>query len=433
MQTVPSWPRPDVPALPPGPPVSLYDSASGALRRVHPDSGEALLYVCGITPYDATHLGHAATYLAFDTLARAWRSAGLRVRTAQNITDVDDPLLERARSTGRDWRQIALEQSELFRSDMTALRIVPPDAYVRVQDVLEETGEAVRRMLDEGTAYLVPVPADARPAARSPEAHDVYFDIAAAERSGVWRLGSAARTPAAEREALFREFGGDPDRPGKRGPLDPLLWRAAREGEPAWPSPAGEGRPGWHVECAVIATGALGPTVTVQAGGRDLRFPHHDLSAGHAAALTGEPFADVFAHAGLVAYRGEKMSKSLGNLVLVSRLREAGADPAAIRLAVLSHHYREDWEWREEELRAAESRLERWRAAAVGAPQAGPGEGKEPSPTVLALQTALADDLDTPAAIAAVDEWAARAGGTPGAGDVPRAVDALLGIDPSAS
>lgn len=389
----------------------LHNSASERLEPVRTVDGVARLYVCGITPYDATHLGHAATYLAFDTLGRALRQSGVEVDYAQNITDVDDPLFERANATNVDWQELAQEQTDLFRSDMAALRVIPPDSYVRVQDVLVETADAVGRLVERDLGYAVPTP-DA-------DGDDIYFDLAAVEASGLYEPGFVSHFAPERLAEAFVEFGGDPDREGKRSTFDPLLWRAARPEEPSWPSPVGRGRPGWHVECAIIATGALGEHVSIQAGGRDLRFPHHEMSAAHASGLTGKPFADHYAHAGLIAYEGTKMSKSLGNLVLVSKLVAAGHDPAAIRLAVLSHHYREDWEWFDGELDAAAARLDTWRAAAARS---------EPSPEhapVQRLREAIADDLDTPAAIRLVDEWAAQE--RPSAA-MRTAVDALLGI-----
>jgi len=439
VQTVASWPAPSLPTVPGGGgPISLFDSATGRVEPTSTPDGAATLYVCGITPYDATHLGHASTYVAFDTLGRAWRDAGLRVRFAQNITDVDDPLLERAEKTGRDWREIALDQTDLFRGDMRALRVIPPDAYVRVQDSIDETASAVAAYLDAGFAYRVPIAADADPAPVDPDATDVYFDVAAAGERTPWTLGSTTPLDAQARAEAFVEFGGDPDRPGKRGPFDPLVWRAARTGEPSWDTIVGPGRPGWHIECAVIATGELGGTVSVQAGGRDLTFPHHDLSAGHASALTGEPFARHFAHAGLIAYDGTKMSKSLGNLVLVSKLTASGVDPAAIRLAIVRHHYRADWEWTDMELAEAQAQLASWRAHADAvAKEAGPNDADAeplaaPTPEDVAasafarrMREAIAADLDTPAVVQIVDEWAATGSADP---VVPALVDALLGI-----
>jgi L-cysteine:1D-myo-inositol 2-amino-2-deoxy-alpha-D-glucopyranoside ligase len=367
------------------------------------------MYVCGITPYDATHLGHAATYLAFDLVQRVWRDAGLAVHYVQNVTDVDDPLLERAAQTGEDWRALAEREIQLFRDDMTALRVLPPDDFVGAVEAIPAITEAIGAMVEQGSAY--------------PVEQDLYFPIAAAP--GFGRESNYDRETMLE---LFAERGGDPERAGKRDPLDSLLWRGRRPGEPSWNSPLGPGRPGWHIECSVIALNRLGMGFDVQGGGSDLAFPHHEHSAAHAEALTGTaPFARHYVHAGMIGLDGEKMSKSRGNLVLVSKLRAAGVDPMAVRLALLDGHYRADREWTGGRLPAAEARLRRWREAA--ARPAGP-----PADALLgALRARLADDLDTVGAIAALDRWAEaalREGGRDEA--APRlaadAADALLGV-----
>jgi L-cysteine:1D-myo-inositol 2-amino-2-deoxy-alpha-D-glucopyranoside ligase len=407
---VKSWPRPDIPKLDGAAPLPrIFDTATQALVEAAP-TDVARLYVCGITPYDATHIGHASTYVAFDMLQRLWLDAGYRVHYAQNITDIDDPLLERAAQTGMEWRDLADQQIELFRRDMASLNILPPDDYVAVTEMIEQIAEAVCILLDRGLAYRVPTP-DARTG-------DIYFDNAAAQAVAPWRIGAESNLDRSGMLALFAQRGGDPDRPGKRDALDPLLWRAAREGEPSWPSRVGEGRPGWHIECSVIALTHLGKDLTVQGGGSDLIFPHHDLSAGHAAALSGHPLARVYSHAGMVAYQGEKMSKSLGNLVLVSRLLKDGADPRAIRLAILAHHYRADWEWTDEVLPDAAGRLERWVATPAGVASVGA--------IVDAVRSALANDLDTPEALRLIDEAAAIGVDDPAL--LAAATDALLGI-----
>ncbi|QGQ19175.1 cysteine--1-D-myo-inosityl 2-amino-2-deoxy-alpha-D-glucopyranoside ligase [Cellulomonas sp. JZ18] len=411
-----TWPAPQIPRLPgEGGPVLVHDTASGRLVEAAPGP-EATLYVCGITPYDATHLGHAATYIAFDVLVRAWRDAGKRVTYASNVTDVDDPLLERAAATGVDWQALADDQGALFRSDMTALGVVPPDVYRGVVETVPQIAEAVRRMLEAGAAYRVPTP-DA-------EGDDVYADVSVDPA-----FGTVARLDEATMHALSAERGGDPDRPGKRSPLDPLLWRAERPGEPAWDAPGlGRGRPGWHIECAVIAADGLGVPFDVQGGGSDLVFPHHESSDSHLRVLDGGAAARVHVHAGMVGYDGQKMSKSLGNLVLVSRLVADGVDPMAVRLAVLAHRYRDDWEWTAADLTAAQERLATWRRALAG------NGGPDAAPVLAAVRAAVADDLDTPTALAAVDAWArtALAGEVPveeGApGVVARTVDALLGV-----
>ncbi|WP_404313369.1 cysteine--1-D-myo-inosityl 2-amino-2-deoxy-alpha-D-glucopyranoside ligase [Agrococcus terreus] len=415
-----AWERPGVPSLDDlglgrGERPAVHDTKRDE-RVVVPYGDSATMYTCGITPYDATHLGHAFTYLAFDTLTRAWLDAGVPVRTAMNSTDVDDPLLERAARDGVDWRELAEQQQELFREDMAALRVIPPDAWIAVTERVDRIGDAVRRMVDSGDAYLLPVP-DGDGAAEG--AHDVLFDTT---RTRAFPIGLGSRTDHDEMVALTREFGGDPDRPGKRSPLDPLLWRAERPGEPAWESAVGRGRPGWHVECTEIAMDELGSPFTVAAGGRDLRFPHQELQAHHALALGAPLFSEIRMGAGLVAYDGSKMSKSLGNLVLVSRLREAGARPAAIRLALLAHHWRVDWEWHDEELEAAEQRLDRW-AAWARTPNDDPSLQDSIVPW---LRVTIASGLDTPAALQAVDDFVLRAPADEGS---IAAIDALLGID----
>ncbi|HWG92936.1 MAG TPA: cysteine--1-D-myo-inosityl 2-amino-2-deoxy-alpha-D-glucopyranoside ligase [Mycobacteriales bacterium] len=402
-----SWPATAVPVLPrtdgtPG--LRLHDSSTRGLVDVRP-AGTARLYVCGITPYDATHLGHARTYLAFDTLVRVWLDAGLEVEYAQNVTDIDDPLLERAERDGEDWRDVAARETQLFREDMTALRVLPPQHYVGAVEAMAEIADAVVRLRDAGLAYDVD--------------GDLYFPVA-----GLDRFGAVSGLDRSAMTALFAERGGDPERPGKRDPLDALLWRAERPDEPAWDSPLGRGRPGWHVECAAIALGRLGDAVDVQGGGSDLVFPHHEHSALEAEALTGaRPFARAYVHAGMVGLDGEKMSKSRGNLVFVSRLRAERTDPGALRLALLSTHYRTDTAWTPGALVEGEQRLARWRAA-VARP-AGPSGAA----LLAAVRAALADDLGTPAALAAVDAWAGTDGDDPGAPAlVADAVDALLGV-----
>jgi L-cysteine:1D-myo-inositol 2-amino-2-deoxy-alpha-D-glucopyranoside ligase len=400
-----AWPAPPVPDLPgTGRPLRLFDTTAGAVRETAPGD-PARMYVCGITPYDATHLGHAATYLAFDLVQRVWRDGGHRVRYVQNVTDVDDPLLERAAHTGENWAHLAQREIELFREDMTALRVLPPDEFIGAVEAVPELTEAITRLLSSGAAYRV--------------GPDIYFDIRASGRFG-YESGLDRDTML----QLFAERGGDPNHLGKRDALDSLLWRGHRYGEPFWDTELGRGRPGWHIECSVIALNRLGMGFDVQGGGSDLVFPHHEHSAAHAEALTGEhPFAKHYVHAGMIGLDGEKMSKSRGNLVLVSKLRAAGVDPMAVRLALLDGHYRADREWTGGRLPAAESRLERWRGA-VARPT-----GADAASVRAAVRDRLADDLDTCAALEAVDAWCGAGGTDPSAPDEVRdLVDALLGI-----
>ncbi|GAC1375794.1 MAG: cysteine--1-D-myo-inosityl 2-amino-2-deoxy-alpha-D-glucopyranoside ligase [Pseudarthrobacter sp.] len=421
-----SWTSRPVPVLPGTmPAIRLFDTALG--REVSlPASGEQSMYVCGITPYDATHMGHAASYVAFDLLNRAWRDAGFKVAYVQNVTDVDDPLLERATATGVDWRDLAASQIDLFQTDMEALNVIAPDHYVGAVESVHLIVPAIERLVKLGLAYRV------AGAAGEPDG-DVYYDVEAAGKQSVapdaWTLGSISRLGEAEMLELFAERGGDPGRAGKRQALDPLLWRVAREGEPSWPGgELGQGRPGWHIECTVIAQQYLPAPFTVQGGGSDLIFPHHEMGAGHAYSLAGVPLAHHYAHAGMVGLGGEKMSKSKGTLVLVSKLRGNGEEPAAIRLAILAHHYRSDWSWTAEGFEEAKTRLATWRRALPVAP-AGSAAGM-----IREMRSALAADLDAPAALAAVDRWAAAATQSPEAGCqqdqalVTDAVEALLGV-----
>lgn len=397
----------------------VRDTSTGELVVAAPGP-DATLYVCGITPYDATHLGHAATYVAFDLLVRGWLDEGKRVRYASNVTDVDDPLLERAEATGVDWRELAADQTALYLEDMTALGVVPPDVYTGAVESVPDVVAAVRAMVASGTAYVVGVPD-----AHGQGAADVYADVSADPA-----FGEVARLDRDAMLALFGERGGDPARPGKRDPLDPLLWRSARPGEPSWDGgDLGHGRPGWHIECAVIARDGIGLPFDVQGGGSDLRFPHHEMSTSHARLLDAGHGARSHVHTGMVGLHGEKMSKSLGNLVLVSRLRADGVDAMAVRLAILDHHYATDWEWTDGVLRAGRARLERWRASVSG------NGGPAADATLAEVRAALADDLDAPRALRAVDAWAdaSLAGdtaevheGAPGV--IARTVNALLGV-----
>jgi L-cysteine:1D-myo-inositol 2-amino-2-deoxy-alpha-D-glucopyranoside ligase len=408
-----SWPAPEVPVLPgDGPGLRLFDSADRQVRPVSPGY-TATMYVCGITPYDATHLGHAATYLTFDLIARLWQDSGRRVHYVQNVTDVDDPLFERADRDGVDWRELAARETQLFRDDMSALRVLPPQDYVAATEAIGEVIELVEKMLASGAAYVVD----------DPEFPDVYFRADATAQFG-YESGYDLDTM----RVLFAERGGDPDRPGKAGGLDGLLWRAARPGEPSWPSPFGPGRPGWHVECSAIALTRLGMGFDVQGGGSDLIFPHHEFSAAHAESVTGERrFARHYVHAGMIGWDGQKMSKSRGNLVLVSQLRAGGVDPGAIRLGLFAGHYRADRFWSQAVLDEAQDRMMRWRTATAlpAAPPAADVIGR--------VRRYLADDLDTPKALAALDGWCTDAleyGGRDESapGSVRTAVDALLGV-----
>ena len=403
-----AWEKVSVPSLERfgrAPALRIHDTATGRPHTTDA-STPAGLYVCGITPYDATHLGHAATYVAFDLLNRAWRDAGREVHYVQNVTEVDDPLLERAQRDGVPWEEIAERETERFRGDMEALRVIPPDDYIGAVESIPMVVELVQQLTHLGHAYDVD--------------GDVYFSVHSDPR-----FGSVSNLIESEMVDLFGERGGDPDRSGKKHPLDCLLWRGERPGEPAWDSALGRGRPGWHIECSAIALSHLGENFDVQGGGRDLAFPHHEMSASESqAAFPGLVFAKAYMHTGMVGYEGEKMSKSLGNLVFVSRLREEGADPDAIRLALVAHHYRSDWEWTPADLVRAERRLLSWRA---GLDNTNVAQAEQ---LVATVRAALAQDLDTPRVVKILDDWAEgwHRGDGSGADIVRDLVDARLGI-----
>ncbi len=403
-----AWESPAVPRLPgSGVVPRVHDTASGRLQE-SAGHDAARLYVCGITPYDATHLGHAATYLTFDILQRCWRDAGLRTTYVQNVTDVDDPLLERARGLGVEWTDVAADQIELFRTDMAALSVLPPDAYVGVVESIELVTDLIARLDRAGAVYRVE--------------DDLYFAVHTVPGGSGPEFGFESHLNPEQMLATFSERGGDPDRAGKKHPLDYLLWRAERPNEPAWDSPLGRGRPGWHVECTAIALHHLGPAFDVQGGGSDLIFPHHEMCAVQGSVATAEPFANSFVHQAMVRLHGAKMSKSQGNLVFVSKLRGSGVDPAAIRLAVLDHHYRGEWDWTDAGLAVAVERLASWRdAGEVRLPVEGP---------LSVIREALADDLDTPRALRLLDgattgAWAEDGAESASLADV---ADALLGV-----
>lgn len=417
-----AWPSPTVPQLPvrdgSGQALQAFDTAGQTVTEIGPAQGTARMYVCGITPYDATHIGHANTYVTFDLLNRLWRDRGHPVQYVQNVTDIDDPLLERADATGDSWVDLADRQTALFRADMAALNVIAPDRFLGAVECMDWVIGLVEDLFRQGAVY----------AADDPEYPDLYFRSRNDDA-----FGALSHLADDEALALFAERGGDPDRSGKKDPLDCLVWRMARPGEPAWDSPFGRGRPGWHIECTAIALQTLGAEFDVQAGGTDLIFPHHEMCAAQARATTGMPFARSYLHSGMVGLDGEKMSKSQGNLVLVSQLRDAGVDPMAIRLGLLANRYHAEWSWSDDLLASAQDRLQRWRSA-VRAPS-----GLPAGEVIGQMRAALDHDLDAPAALAAVDAWAA---GSPaadgGAGDrvhdtdAPRlvadAVDALLGV-----
>ncbi len=367
----------------------LYDTAR---REVVPFTpGDVVtMYTCGITPYDATHIGHAAVYIAYDVLQRRLRDRGHDTRCVRNVTDVDDDMLRKARELGVHYLDLAAAEVARFDDDMEALGLLPVFSEPRATSAIADIRGFIGMVLDRGHAYAA--------------GGAVYFDVSSSPR-----FGSLSGYDRDEMLRLAAIHGGNPDDPNKRDPLDFVLWQPSAPDEPAWDSLWGPGRPGWHIECSALALRELGTTIDLHGGGADLVFPHHECEAAQSEAATGEPFVRHWMHQAMVRMDGEKMSKSLGNLVFVSDLRKT-YDPRAVRLAVVAHHYRTEWEWDDTLMPVAGKRLDAWRAA-------GEGDG-----ALDAVRAALDDDLDTVAAVAAVDGVAAR-------GEGVSAAAALLGVD----
>jgi len=407
------WPSPSLPHIDHQVPALRLQSTSGPFE-ILPGS-EQRMYVCGITPYDATHLGHAATYLTFDLINRYTRLSGGSMHFVENITDIDEPLLVRAERDGSDWQSLAQKETDLFAADMAALRILAPEWFVPATQVMDLVDQAISAMEQNGFVYTLE--------------GDFYFRTK--------ELLADLPYPEAECLRIFGERGGDPERSGKEHPLDPVLWIANKEGEPGWQSSHGFGRPGWHIECAVISLRYLlgedfltgdstrSSLIDIQGGGSDLIFPHHFMSAIQVKAITGAQFARAYVHSGMIGLDGEKMSKSKGNLVFVSKLLEEGVDPVIIRFALLRDHYASDRMWSQEILISATSDVARIRMAL---------SRNEVAPTaavVAEIITALSENLDTPKAMAAIFTWvdATESGLVGGStGELARALDSALGL-----
>ena len=393
------------------PALNLTNSASGKKESIKRKQLYRM-YVCGITPYDATHLGHAATYLTFDLINRYLTASGSEVRYVQNITDIDDPLLERANRDGVDWTDLAHQQIDLFRSDMINLRVIPPAHYIGAVDAIPLVTDAIENLSSKDSIYSVE--------------HDLYFKVHSDSQFG--RRSHLSQDKMME---IFAERGGDPTRVGKIDPLDCLVWMSQRPNEPGWPSPFGTGRPGWHIECTAIAIKYLEPSpsedalIDIQGGGSDLSFPHHEMCAAQAQILTGKPLASTYVHAGMIGLDGEKMSKSKGNLVFVSKLVAAGRDPMAIRWALMKDHYRQDRMWTDELLVTAESELNALRSCLAQTDVAPTGD------LIEKIVDALSDDLNTKDVISVLNTWVDRTQAGDTGGDpqsLVRALDTLLGI-----
>lgn len=404
MHSWPSVPFPQIPKAEKA--LQVYSTEAEQLVEI-PIKDKYQMYVCGITPYDATHLGHAATYLTFDLINRYWRALGAEVNYIQNITDIDDPLLERANRDGVDWKELAHSQIDLFRSDMELLRVLPPSHYEGAVDAIPDVVEAIKVLNDRGVVYGVD--------------SDKYFEVHKDHD-----FGSESHMSEAQMLEIFAERGGDPKRAGKKDPLDALLWLAHREGEPAWPSIYGDGRPGWHIECAAIALKFADHSgefiIDVQGGGKDLIFPHHEMSASQVKLLTGKSFARAYVHAALIGLDGEKMSKSRGNLVFVSKLIAEGVNPMAIRWALLKRPYCQEYMWLRTETAEAQNEIDALVAKL--------NSGAIPATATLItdIYNFIADDLKSAEAIAAINAWVASDGTGGDANALRSVIDGLLGI-----
>ncbi|HEY3722034.1 MAG TPA: cysteine--tRNA ligase [Acidimicrobiia bacterium] len=385
--------------------IQLYDTARRAIVPFAPER-VVRMYVCGITPYDSTHLGHAATYLTYDILIRRLEELGHEVRMVRNITDVDDSILPKARELGIPYLELAESEIARFRSDMDALGMRPPIAEPRATETIDEIVSIVERLLDSGHAYLTHGTA--------------YFDVSSAPK-----FGALSQYSREQMVRLARARGGNPDDPHRRDPLDFVLWQPSLADEPAWRAPFGVGRPGWHIECSAMSMQELGPTLDLHGGGTDLIFPHHECEVAQSEALSGKPFVRHWLHSAMVAYEGEKMSKSLGNLVFISELLKV-ADPRAIRLALMHHHYRSGFEWHDTDIQDGSALLHRLSAASQRA------TGPDPAPYARRVRAAIDHDLDAPKALEALGELAdaVLSGGTDEtAPDALRELSALLGIN----
>lgn len=368
----------------------LYDTVRKEIVPFAPEH-TVTMYTCGITPYDATHIGHAAAYLTYDVLQRRLRDLGHETRCVRNITDVDDDILAKAREIGVHYLDLAAGETARFDSDMKSLGLLECWSEPRATSAIADIRKFIGKVLDRGHAYEA--------------GGAVYFDI-----HSYGGFGDLSGMSRAEMIAAARESGGNPEDPNKRDPLDFVLWQPSLPDEPAWGSLWGPGRPGWHIECSTLAMRDLNtPTIDLHGGGSDLIFPHHECERAQSEAATGQPFVRHWMHQAMVCYKGEKMSKSLGNLVFVSELLKDW-DPRAIRLAVLGHHYRQSWEWEDGVMDAATERLERWQSA-------GNGDG-----ALDEVRAALDDDLGTPAAVEAIE---AAVGKGEGASEAAM----LLGVD----
>jgi L-cysteine:1D-myo-inositol 2-amino-2-deoxy-alpha-D-glucopyranoside ligase len=354
--------------------IKLFDTAKQEVVPFEPPHVVSM-YTCGITPYDATHIGHAATFMAYDVLQRRLIDLGHEVRCVRNVTDVDDPLFAKARELGVHYLDLAAGEEARFERDMEALNALPVYSTPRASSAIADIRGFIGMVLERGYAYVVD--------------GSVYFDVSKSPN-----FGNISHYDRQKMLDLARERGGDVDNPNKRDPLDFVLWHPSASDEPSWEAVWGAGRPGWHIECSALALRELGETIDLHGGGSDLIYPHHECERAQSEAATGSPFVKHWMHVAMVFMDGAKMSKSLGNLVFVDALRKLW-DPRAIRLAIINNHYRFEWEWDETHMPLALERLHAWQGS-VNFPQ-------DPS-TLEAVRAHLDNDLDTPRALQSIDE-----------------------------
>jgi len=356
--------------------MKLFDTAKQEVVEFAPNP-TVLMYTCGITPYDATHLGHAFTFISYDVLQRRLIDMGHQVKCVRNVTDVDDPLFAKARELGVHYLDLAAGEEARFESDMTALNALPVHSTPRASSAIPDIRGFIGMVIDRGFAYE--------------SGGSVYFDV-----EKFPQFGSVSHCSRETMIALARERGGNVDDPHKRNPLDFVLWHPSASDEPSWDTMWGAGRPGWHIECSALALRELGTTIDLHGGGSDLIFPHHECERAQSEAATGQQFVKHWMHVAMVSMDGHKMSKSRGNLVFVDKLRTKH-DPMAIRLGLIEHHYRTEWEWDDGLMARNESRLAQWKSAA----HVGNSDGD--SGLLAEVRSALDNDLDSPTAVQLID------------------------------
>lgn len=362
--------------------LKLFNTETGTKKVFSPINNKVGIYVCGITPYDVTHLGHAFLYTSFDVLVRYLRYLGHEVTYVQNITDIDDDILKKAKEVKKNWRILGEENAQGFFDDQRWLNNVSPDYVPRATDYIPEMIDIIQKLISKGFAYE--------------RGGSVYFSVKKDKEYG--KLSKLSKTMML---SVANERGNNPDDPNKIDPLDFVLWQATKKGEPSWPSPWGKGRPGWHIECSAMSGKLLGATVDIHGGGSDLIFPHHEGEIAQSENVNNKPFVRFWMHAGMLEYKGEKMSKSLGNMVFIKDLKEEYS-ANIIRVLLLSHHYRSVWECFDEDVEKAVTTAENFKKVF----QKQSGQGKVLSAALYEKRffAAMNDDINSPGAMKVLEE-----------------------------